>query len=212
MTEPRDQPPFVAASDRNKQPIFERLAERFPARLSVLEIGSGWGQHAVHFCRNMPGWDWQPSDRADRLPELRRELAAAGVAGIRSPLALDVLHDVWPSGPYDAAYSANTAHIMPWETVCAMFEGVSGCLAPGGVFCLYGPFNVEGAYTSEGNEDFDRRLRAQEQGRGLRDIVDLESLARSHQMEPEERIPMPANNFLLVFRKNEYPEPTRCEK
>ncbi len=199
--QPEPQPPFVAASERNRQPILERLAELFPARLRVLEIGSGWGRHAAHFCGAMPGWEWQPSDRADRLPDLRRELAASGNPSIREPLALDVVHDAWPAGPFDAVYSANTAHIMPWATVCSMFEGAAGVLRRGGMFCLYGPFNVNGRYNSPGNEDFDRKLREQDPERGLRDISDLESLAFRHQLKLERRIPMPANNFLLVFVK-----------
>ena len=183
----------------------------------------------------MPGWDWQPSDRQERLPGLERQLAingnkatgnvfmtraraigawldsksgasadAIGTASnkaIRPPLALNVLKHSWPAGPYDAIYSANTAHIMPWTAVQAMFKGAAACLGAGGMFCLYGPFRIDGHHNSPGNEEFDRTLRTKNPERGLRDIVELESLAASHHLKLRQRIPMPANNFLLVFEK-----------
>lgn len=194
-------PPFVAASDRNKQPILEQLTSLFPDRFRVLEVGSGWGQHAVHFCRQQPGWEWQPSDRSERISELERQLAREGNPSIKAPMALNVLKDGFPAGPYDAVYSANTAHIMSWQAVRAMFGGAGECLAADGLFCLYGPFNIDGRYTSPGNEEFDQDLRAQNPERGLRDAVELESLAGCHQMNLVQRISMPANNLLLVFRK-----------
>lgn len=195
--------PTAPASDRNKQPILEQLQSRLQPGASVLEIGSGWGQHAVHFCRYMPGLRWQPSERAEEMDSLRQRLAFEGSTAIRPPIKLHVQRDHWPSEIFEAAYSANTAHIMSWEHVCSMFSGTSCCLGKGGLFFLYGPFNIDGKFTSASNEAFDMQLRSRSPEMGIRDIAALEREAASHQMLLVERITMPANNFLLVFEKSE---------
>jgi hypothetical protein len=82
-----------------------------------------------------------------------------------------------------------------------MFRGVAGCLTAGGTFCLYGPFNEDGRYTAPGNAAFDRQLRQRDPGMGLRDIEALETLAGRHGLGLERRLAMPANNQVLVFRK-----------
>jgi len=115
--------------------------------------------------------------------------------------ALDVLQDDWPTGPFDAAYSANTSHIMSWEAVQATFVGVAKLLKPGARFCLYGPFNVDGEFTAPSNAEFDKALRAGESEMGLRDVADIEKLGFSHQLLLECKIAMPANNFILVFKR-----------
>ena len=167
----------------------------------MLEIGSGTGQHAVFFTQNMPGLLWQPSDREENLAALEARFAAQGNENILSPLKLDVIRDPWPDYSYDAAFSANTAHIMPWEAVVSMFTGVASRLDTNARFCLYGPFNLENSFTSQSNADFDARLRAEDSEMGIRDMTLIESLASLHQMPLEQKIAMPANNFLLVFKK-----------
>ena len=189
---------FSPASERNKAPILEALRTVLPAAGEVLEIGSGTGQHVVYFASYLPQLQWQPADRADYLPDLRRRLALEGGANIRSAIELDVLGD-WPEPVFDAVYSANTAHIMSWPAVCAMFAGVAMHLKKAGVFCLYGPFNVGGQFTAPSNEDFDARLRREDPVMGLRDVEALESLAQSHHLKLSARFSMPANNMVLVF-------------
>ena len=191
--------PFSSATERNRHPILVQLRDLLPAKGTVLEIGSGTGQHAVFFTRHLPGIHWQPTDRAENLVGLEARFAAVGNPCIRKPLQLDVLKDPWPERLFAAAFSANTAHIMPWEAVQAMFAGVATHLLPGARFCLYGPFNIEGTYTSAGNAQFDARLREQDPKMGIRDISAVESLSNDHQMHLEQQIAMPANNFIMVF-------------
>jgi len=193
--------PFSSATERNRQPILDQLINLLPAAGTVLEIGSGTGQHAVFFTRHLSGIHWQPTDRAENLAGLKLQFAAKGNPRIYKALKLDVMKDHWPESTYEAAFSANTAHIMPWKAVQAMFAGVTGHLLPGARFCLYGPFNINGAYTSPGNAQFDAHLRQQEGQMGIRDMNDIESLSNNSQMDLEQKIAMPANNFLLVFRK-----------
>lgn len=193
--------PFSSAAERNRQPILDQLRRLLPERGTALEIGSGTGQHAVFFSQNLPGLFWQPSDRGAYLPGLETCFTAEGNKRILPLLKLDVIRDAWPGRSYEAAYSANTAHIMPWEAVVAMFAGVSAHLLPQARFCLYGPFNIDQCFTSESNAAFDARLRAEDSQMGIRDMAEIESLANLHHMELELKLAMPANNFMLVFRK-----------
>lgn len=166
-----------------------------------MEIGSGTGQHAVFFTQKMPGLLWQPSDRTENLPALEARFTAQGNESILPPLKLDVILDPWPGYSYDAAFSANTAHIMSWDAVVSMFTGVASHLEPHARFCLYGPFNMENRFTSQSNAHFDARLRAEDSRMGIRDMSEIESLATLHEMPLEQKLSMPANNFMLVFKK-----------
>jgi hypothetical protein len=193
---------FSTAAQRNRQPIIEQLRILLPQQGTVLEIGSGTGQHAVFFCQNLPGLLWQPTDRKVNLAGLEAFFLTEGNDRILPVLKLDVIHDAWPTYSYDAAYSATTAHIMPWDAVVAMFAGVSTHLVPGARFCLYGPFNIDNCFTSQSNAQFDAGLRSEDPNMGIRDIAAIESLANRHQMQLEHQLAMPANNFMLVFRKS----------
>jgi hypothetical protein len=192
---------FSSAAERNQQPILEYLQTLFPPQGTVLEIGSGTGQHAVFFTTNMPGLSWQPSDRSENLAGLEDRFSAEANERILPLLQLDVLFDPWPGCSYEGAYSANTAHIMSWDAVVAMFAGVAIHLQSGARFCLYGPFNIDNCFTSESNAQFDAGLRAKDSQMGIRDMAAIESLANLHQMQLEHKLAMPANNFILVFKK-----------
>ena len=194
--------PYSESCERNKKPILDVLLRILPAVGTVLEIGSCTGQHVVYFAPRFPGLSWQPSDRQEYLQGLGSRIRLEGSGNILTPVRLNVL-DSWPQCEFDAAYSANTSHIMGWQAVCAMFEGVSAHLRPGGLFCLYGPFNRDGEFTSPSNADFDQQLRARDPHMGIRDIADLASLANSHHMSLEQGFELPANNQMLVFRRND---------
>jgi SAM-dependent methyltransferase len=193
--------PFAEACERNKAPILSCLRKLLPGRGRVLEIGSGTGQHVVHFAPRFERLSWQPSERRELLPGLNARIRSEGCANVLPAIELDVF-GAWPDYEYAAAYSANTAHIMSWQGVCAMLSGVGRRLGGAGPFCLYGPFNLGGRFTSSSNEEFDRSLRERDPDMGLRDAEALDSLARSHQMALQEWIRMPANNLLLVFRSS----------
>jgi SAM-dependent methyltransferase len=192
--------PHSEACERNKAPILAALRRWLPVRGWVLEIGSGTGQHVVHFAPRFPKLSWQPSGRDDEIGGLKLRIERETGANVLPPITLDVT-GAWPDHGFDAVYSSNTAHIMSWPEVQRMIVGVGKCLRPGGVFCLYGPFHVGGASTSPSNAEFDRHLQARDPGMGLRDVEALESLAERHQMRLEAREAMPANNQLLVFLK-----------
>ena len=192
--------PFSESCERNKKPILGALEKVLPEKGLVLEIGSCTGQHIVYFARVLPHLTWQPSDQKTYLAGLTNRIGQEGSQNILYAIELDVT-TTWPDCRFDAVYSANTAHIMSWSTVRCMFAGVGEILRHGGVFCLYGPFNEEGRFTSRSNEDFDRSLRARDPAMGIRDIEAIETLADGHQLVLVEQVRLPANNSLLVFRK-----------
>jgi tRNA G46 methylase TrmB len=53
------------SAERNKGPVAEVLKQALPDCGLVLEIGSGTGQHVVHFAREAPHLTWQ-AERARR--------------------------------------------------------------------------------------------------------------------------------------------------
>jgi SAM-dependent methyltransferase len=190
------------AADRNKAPIFEIIATELAATRRVLEIGSGTGQHALHFSARLPRLEWQPTDIGDYLPALRERLRAAGGPNLREVIELDVRTNPWPIDAVDGIYSANTLHIMSWDAVQDFFRGVGEVLARPGVLCIYGPFRYDGRYTSDSNARFDDFLRARDPGSGIRDVSALEDLAQPLGLELAADHTMPANNQLLVWKRN----------
>lgn len=191
--------PFSEACERNKAPILEVLRAAFADRIQVLEIGSGTGQHAVHFAAHLAHLTWHPTEQLAYLADLASRVKLEGTRNLRPPTLLDVNQTLWPLRSVDAVYSANTLHIMSWEEVVAMFSGIDAVLAPHGVLCLYGPFRYEGRYTSDSNRDFDRMLKDRDPLSGLRDMTDLSALAGRHALRLRADHDLPANNRLLEF-------------
>lgn len=199
--DPIDLKPFSQACQNNRDPILHHLKRLFADCSHILEIGSGTGQHAVHFARALPHLQWHTSDLPEHHEGIQLWLDEYQLDNLHPPIALDVLAP-WPALPdIDGAYTANTAHIMPWEGVQAMFEGVGHCLPAGGIWVLYGPMNYGGSYTSDSNERFDVWLKAQDPARGIRDYEKLLSLGQQVGLEIREDNDMPANNRLLVWQK-----------
>jgi SAM-dependent methyltransferase len=193
--------PFSAACERNKDPILEVLRVRFADRAQVLEVGSGTGQHAVHFARTLTHVIWHPTEQLAYLSDLTERVKLEGSHNLRVPTLLDVRQAVWPLRAVDAMFTANTLHIMSWLEVMALFHGIGTVLAPGGVLCIYGPFRYQGRYTSDSNRDFDRMLQERDPESGMRDVDAITSLARQYGMELAADHDLPANNRLLVFTK-----------
>jgi len=189
---------FCQSCENNKDPILRVLRPLLADKRSLLEIGSGTGQHAAYFGAAMPHLIWQPSDVERNHASI--EAWVEGIENVRPPRVLDVDSSKWPEARFDAAFSANTAHIMHWPTVINMFEGVASVLEPGGVFALYGPFNYDGAYTSDGNARFDRTLRASDAAMGIRDFEAIAALARSTGLALIDDHSMPANNRTLTWK------------
>lgn len=195
--------PDAPATRRNRDAILAVLSKEFREVASVLEIGSGTGQHAVYFGRALPDVRWQTSDRVENHSNIEAWLADEVLPNVAEPIGLDVLESAGVDGHYDAVFSANTAHIMSFPAVERMFRIVGETLAGGGVFCLYGPFNLDGKFTSESNERFDQSLKQQDPAMGIRDLETLDELAIGSGLEQGRRYAMPANNMMVTWHRKE---------
>jgi len=201
--------PYSPACERNREPILALLREHFADRRQVLEVGSGTGQHAVHFAAAMPWLRWQCSDRREYLPGIGSWLDEAALANTPAPVALDVARGPWPTPAlprqpddrFDAAYSANTLHIMSWREVEAFFAGLEAVIADDARLAVYGPFNYGGAFTSDSNAAFDASLKARDPAMGIRDFEAVDALARAIGLRLVADAPMPANNRLLLWHR-----------
>ena len=189
------------ACERNKGPILAVLGGELARSHAVLEIGSGTGQHAVHFARHLPHLAWQPSELGAELGPLAERIRLEGPPNLRPAIALDVCAHPWPVERVDAAFSANTLHIMPWDAVEDFFRGIGAVLEAAGVLCVYGPFRYHGAHTSASNAEFDRFLRRRDPLSGIRDFEALARLAAAAGLELSADHAMPANNRTLVWRR-----------
>ncbi|MFS6827248.1 DUF938 domain-containing protein [Cyanobium sp. ATX-6F1] len=116
------------------------------------------------------------------------------------PLALDVREQPWPAGPFEAVFSANTAHIMPWEAVLALLAGAAQVLSPEGLLLLYGPFSEGGVHSAASNAAFDAELRARDPSMGVRDAQVIQAEAVRVGLNLAEGVDLPANNRMLIFR------------
>jgi len=193
--------PFAESCEQNKHVILDVLKIEFANSSTTLEIGSGTGQHAVYFASQMPHLQWQCSDRNSELSGMKRWLDDANLKNCLPPFALDVLREQWPDKKYDAVFSANAVHIMSWQAVEALFKGLNDCLNEHAVVCLYGPFNYNGAFTSESNARFDQWLKQRNPESGIRDMTDIDQLAVQCGLTLSNDYEMPANNRILCWRK-----------
>jgi cyclopropane fatty-acyl-phospholipid synthase-like methyltransferase len=196
--------PYADACDRNRDPILEVLRDHFADRRRVLEIGSGTGQHAVHFAAALPQLTWQTSELEPNLPGIRLWLEEAALPNLPQPITLDVTAP-WPDTRFDAVFSANTLHIMSWPAVGALFAALPKALTDDARLVLYGPFNYNGRFSSRSNASFDEWLRQRSSESGIRDFAAVDALARSVGFSLVEDRPMPANNRTLIWRRSPPP-------
>jgi len=192
--------PFSQASVNNREPILKQLQSVICGCSSVLEVGSGTGQHAVYFSWHLPYIQWQTSDLVENHEGINAWIDSVDHDNCLRPFMLDVTEPVWCQDKFDAVYTANTLHIISWSHVKAFFQHVVHVLQPGGLLMVYGPFNYGGSYTSDSNARFDEWLKDTDAERGIRDIEAVNDLANANGLEWVDDYSMPANNRLQVWR------------
>lgn len=192
--------PYAPSCERNRDPILSVLQRHLADTRRVLEIGSGTGQHAVHFAAAMPWLAWQSSDRAENLAGIGAWLDDAALPNTPPAFELDV-DGPWPDDGFDAVFTANSLHIMGWPQVEAFCAGVGKVLEANGLLIVYGPFNYGGEFTSDSNRAFEQWLKDRDPASGIRDFEAIDALARRIGLSLVEDNPMPANNRCLVWRR-----------
>jgi NADPH:quinone reductase and related Zn-dependent oxidoreductases len=195
--------PHAPSCERNREPILEVLRRHFADRRRVLEIGSGTGQHAVHFAAALTWLDWQCSDRAENLPGIRAWLDEAALPNTPPPWEFEV-GGPWPRGAFDAVFSANTLHIMAWHEVEALFAQLPAVVTDDARLVIYGPFNHGGRYTSDSNAAFDRWLQARGAHMGIRDAEAVDALAAAAGFALVDDVAMPANNRCRIWQRTRH--------
>lgn len=202
MTSP-DLRRHAPATERNRAPLLDVLRRVLPSQGAVLEVAAGTGQHAVAFAEALPGLTWHPTD-ADpgALDSIRAWAAEAALPNLAPPARLDVLADEpWPLARADAVVCINMIHIAPWEACLGLMRGAGAVLEAGAPLVLYGPYRRDGTHTAPSNAAFEDWLKAQDPRFGVRDLETVAAEAAAHGLSLEEVVPMPANNFTVIFRR-----------
>lgn len=197
--------PFSQACENNKRPISHVLSRYVKDNHRVLEIGSGTGQHATYFAEQFPSIAWQPSDRAENIQGIELWRQDVALDNVLAPLVFDVLQDndwqrLAASDRFDLIYSANTLHIMSWETVQRWLSQFTQLLSNNGLLLIYGPFNYNNEYTSDSNAEFDAFLKQRNPQQGIRNFEAVDALCRAQGCEFVKDHEMPANNRLLAWQ------------
>ncbi len=194
--------PYSAACANNSAAILKQLSRLLIKAKSVLEIGSGTGQHAAYFAEGLQHLIWQTSDVIDNHEGINCWVAEAELSHLLAPITLDVTQDMELESRYDAIFMANTLHIMPWSVVEKCLKKASMYLNTNGLLIVYGPFNYNGKFTSGSNQQFDQHLKESNFERGIRDFEKVDQLATSLGFSFKEDNAMPANNRLVAWQFN----------
>ena len=193
--------PYSQACENNKDFILEILRQYLVDGNRVLEIGSGTGQHALYFANSMADITWQPSDLEVNHSGIKLWLQDSINNNILPPLLLNVCDDSTESDACNAIFTANTMHIMSWDEVLQMISLASKRLVDEGLLIAYGPFNINGEYTSKSNRSFDQHLKSVRQQMGIRDLEDVVIAAMKNKLHHVANHDLPAKNKIIVFRK-----------
>ena len=190
------------ATLRNRAPIAAILAEELPDEGLILEVASGGGEHATFFAAEFPVLEWQPSDREPEATQaIRARAAGLGLKNLRVPIVLDAALAQWSVNEADAILCINMVHISPWSATTGLFEGASKVLGADAPLILYGPYIEDEVETALSNLDFDRSLKSRDPRWGIRHREEIDALAEETGFKCTRREAMPANNLLLVYRK-----------
>jgi len=195
---------FSPSCERNKDFILLVLQEVLPAAGTVLEIGSGTGQHAAYFSARLARLVWQPTDLPENFPSIRAWAEEAGPPNLCAPLELDLLASVdrWPVTSAAAIVCINTVHIVAWKGVENLFAGAGRVLARGGVMVVYGAYRYATRPLEPSNESFDQWLKARDPASGVRDYEAVNVLAQQHGLVLAGDRAMPGNNRTIWWIKN----------
>lgn len=93
-------------------------------------------------------------------------------------------------------------HTAPWESCQGLLAGAARVLRNGGVLYLYGPFMIDDRHTAPSNAAFNKGVKKMDPRFGVRDVAAVAAEAAVSGLTLETRVPMPANNFSLIFRRH----------
>jgi SAM-dependent methyltransferase len=201
----RDDCREAPAARRNASAILDVLRRILPESGTVLEIGSGTGQHAAAFASALTPRRWLPSDPdPDQRASIASWIAEIDGAAPLAPRAINAASADWDVRPEDgitAIVTVNVVHISPWAVCQGLVAGAGRLLPTGGVLYFYGPFKRAGQHTAPSNAAFDASLQARNPEWGVRNLEDIAALGEDAALVLDPVIDMPSNNFSAVFRR-----------
>ena len=199
---------FFSATKRNRDSIGDVLSKIIKTNGSILEIGSGSGEHGVVFQKRFPKIIWQTSD-----PNLRHRKSIISWIEhenlnkkMPKPLELDVENIPWQipvklARSLQGIVSINMIHVAKWTCTIALFKGAGKLLNRGNFLILYGPFKIGNEHTSRSNYVFENSLKMQNDLWGIRNLEEVTDEAGKNGFFQEDIFMMPANNFFIIYRK-----------
>ena len=193
----------AAAALRNREAIAAALRRVLPPHGTVLELGSGTGEHAVYLAQAFPALEWRPSDPdLEARASIRAWSADARLPNLLGPLSYDLRLSSWQDRPADVVLCVNVLHVAPPECGEALLRGAARVLPPGGPLVVYGPFRRREDPLAGRLARLDARLRAHDPSLGVRELEALEELATRHGFAPCEVVAMSEEgDLLLVWRR-----------
>jgi hypothetical protein len=193
---------YAPATLRNRDFILDVLREVLPMQGVILEVASGSGEHVVHFARNFPSLEFQPSDREQAaLLSIDAWVKVSRTPNVGAPIVLDVSQPFWPIASANGIICINMVHISPWEATLGLIKGAAAILPRTAPLYLYGPYTRERFATTASNQAFDRSLRDRDATWGLRDLDEVAAIAQSAGFSRPAITEMPANNLSVVFHR-----------
>ncbi len=189
---------------RNREALAAALDEVLPETGTVLELGSGTGEHAVFLASRFPALTFEPSDPdPEARASIRAWAAEAKLPHLRPPLDLDLRAPAWTRRRADALLCVNVLHVTPPACAEALVQGAVAVLPPGGPLAVYGPFTHRGTPLTGRLARFDAELRAADPALGVREVEALVEAARRAGLALDLELEMPAveGDRLLVFRR-----------
>lgn len=202
---------YVAwAGNRNREPILGVLKEKLPQTPGrVLELASGGGMHINYFAPHFDHLHFHPTDKDQEVFDNIKQLTTDhGNDNIVDPVHLDLTDpETWfnpgDKGSFDAIFCINIFQVAPISIADGMMTCAANLLSDEGILLIYGPFRVEGAFTTDSNKAFHDTLSAAGISEwGLKDVADLKQAAAKYGLALKELINMPANNFSLIFGRS----------
>lgn len=207
MTKPEINLAHSPSCERNKDPILMVLKKYLDqGKGRFLEIGHGTGQHALYFARSLSHLDYTAADQRPYHLHLQQrmemEKSSPNLHGPYNFLVTPqgISHNL-PQSTYNFIFSANTLHIMTATEAEVFINEVPSLLEDKGLLFIYGPFKIDGHFTSESNGEFDHNLKSRNPEMGIRDFESIRDELKNQGVELLEKIHMPANNFMLIFEK-----------
>jgi hypothetical protein len=200
------------AIGRNRDVLKEVFIRHMPKSGALVEVASGTGEHAYHIAPSLKPLLWQPTDienthlkSIDAWRMHLRDKALESSINILPAKRLDIMDGLESVSDINDEITAicaiNLIHIAPFDVCERLMMHAGITLKPNGVLFLYGPYKKNGEHTSETNAAFDQSLKSRNSAWGIRDMETIHALADKNNFTISEVIPMPANNFSLVYRK-----------